>query len=212
MSVVAFPDGTTITASTAFTPPTLEVFFQRLTATILGFTPASDSDASVWTYVRVGWLQSGQPGFAITDDVVFVRCTESDDPFGKYRQKTYINTSDPTTITQQITYARVWDIHWTLYGPNCFDHARQIKDAMLAGNYCYTQLAQSNLFVVPDVPALYFTNDLFGGRWWPRTDLKMRINEFITETQTLPTIASVEVDVYTAPGSETTESTVIING
>ncbi len=204
MPTTTLPDGSTITTTTAFTPQTIAVFFQRLTASILGLTPASDSDSSVWSKVRLDWVQGGQPAFAITDDVCFVKAVESDDPFGRYRSKVYVPNANPLLISQELHYTRVWNIHWTTYGPNCFDRARQIKDGVLAANYSYELLTQSNLYVVPDVGPLHYAPENFQGRWWNRTDFFIPINEAIVETQTLTTIGSVEVDLNSEHGSVTT--------
>jgi hypothetical protein len=60
---------------------------QTLTINMLGITlqsPAVQNDP-VYTLVRIGWQERGQPSQFIKQDVAYVRCVEVDDPYNRQR-------------------------------------------------------------------------------------------------------------------------------
>ena len=84
MPSTTFPDGSTLVSS-ALAPAALNALLQTLTCQMLGIDPASD--ALAYSKVRLDWPTGGQPAFAITDDVAFLRTTEEDDQYNRIRDK-----------------------------------------------------------------------------------------------------------------------------
>src|SRR5689334_17392630 len=125
MPSTQFPNGQVLESS-AYSPDTLLAALQPLVTAALGILP---SDAAADTAVRLEWPQEGQPSWGIDEDICFLRATEEDDEYSKIRDVLRA-TNDIASIRQTITYSRTWRIHFTLYGPNCFDRARLITDAL----------------------------------------------------------------------------------
>lgn len=178
------------------TPKQIDKAMQAATLAMLSIDPASDPNA--YAEVRTSWPTTGQPGWKIDDDVCFLRCVEEDDEYNRIRDSE-LSSNDDTSVTETTTYTRVWRVFWVLYGKHSFDRARMIRSA-LQGQAIHDLLASSNLYFVPNPSAPQRVPELFGGQWWERTDFSARFNELVTETETIPTVASVEVIVNDASG------------
>lgn len=163
---------------------------------MLGINPSSDPLA--YSKVRLEWPTGGQPAFAITDDVAFLRTTEEDDQYNRIRDR-QVTPHDSASLTTTDTYTRVWRVDWTCYGPTSFDNARLLKSGMLL-DFSHGALAASNLYLVTDIPATTRAPELFQGQWWDRSDVHLRLNELVTETTTVASIATAEVRLYTVSG------------
>lgn len=188
MSTVTFLNGNTLTSS-ALTHQQVEQALQSLTTAILG--EGTDPNNAV----RISWPTGGAPGWEITDDVVFLRATISDDRVNRSRDRSQANPTDGS-LTETVTYIRVWKIDFLLYGPNGLDHATLIKSALLM-DWTQTALAASKLAIVLDVADPTRIPELFAGQWWERSDFSARFNELVTETTAVPAISSLEIDLYT---------------
>jgi hypothetical protein len=188
MSSTMFPNGQVLTSS-ALTQTQIENTFQVLTTEILG--EGTDPNSAV----RISWPTRGATGWEITDDVVFLRATISDDRVNRSRDRSHANPTDGS-LTETVTYIRVWKIDFLLYGPNSLDHARLIKSALFMA-WTQTTLAASNLAIVLDVADPRRMPELFEAEWWERSDFSARFNELVTEVGSVPAIASIEIDLYT---------------
>jgi hypothetical protein len=188
MSTVTFANGQTLNSS-ALTQTQIENTFQVLTTSILG--EGTDPNSAV----RISWPTGGAPGWDITDDVIFLKATITNDRVNRSRDRGHSNPSDGS-LTETVTYIRVWKIDFLLYGPNSLDHARLIKSALYM-DWTQTTLAASNMAVVLDVADPRRMPELFEGQWWERSDFSARFNELVTETTTVAAIASIEIDLYT---------------
>lgn len=186
------PQGTVITAivagvvymSNAATGATSEIVFVS--------SPASN------TAVRVSWQTSGSPAWTIGDDVLFFECVLVDDDYDKTLDE-WLTPNDDTTVTRTRAYTRVWNIHIVGRGPNAFDRVRLVKSALYL-DFVHDTLATSNLYLIPKLAASIRSPELFEGRWWEVTNQSFRMNEFVTETMNINTVASVEVIVEDSTG------------
>jgi hypothetical protein len=151
--------------------------------------------AKAWNLVRVGWQQQGEPAWKISEDVCIIRCVEKDDEYNRIRD---INTVEfNNSLTPLTQYTRVWDTFYTFYGPNSFDHARQVRSAL------YTQtgndlLVAANLYCVMDISAPRRVVEFYANQWWERVDFEASFNEAVQETITDPTVESVAISLYDA--------------
>lgn len=148
--------------------------------------------------IRFDWVTGGQPAFPITEDVCFIRCVEEDDEYNRIREVRRV-FNDPKTLTQSTSYTRVWRVHWTLYGPNSFDRARQLRSALFQQNP-KALLAESNLYLIPDQESPRRVPEVFASQWWERVDFSARFNELVIEVTTVPTVGEVEVLTNTQVG------------
>jgi hypothetical protein len=156
----------------------------QVDVTSVGPSPTTDR-------VRVSWPREGAPFQNAADDICYLRCVPVDDPYDKIRDE--IMLAGPGDLdTERWSYTRAWTIHWTLYGPNSFDRARAIKDALFLDYFC-DQLTIDGLFPVSDYPAPVRAPEEINGRWWERVDYQATVYEFCTATIEDQTVQSVEV-------------------
>ena len=195
--VVTFPNGQSL-LSGALTPAALSALLQTLTCQMLGLNPTSNTDPA-YAKVRLGWPTQGQPAWAITDDVCFLRVTEEDDPYNQIRDRKFLALS-PTSFQTIDTYTRAWRVNWACYGPTGFDNARLLKSALLGWDFAHDSLAGANLYLVPALPATTRAPELFQGQWWERADFSARLYELVTETVNVDSISTAEVLLYNATG------------
>jgi hypothetical protein len=196
MSTVTFPgDGTLV--SSANTPDTTVTFFQQIVAQQLGFDPVG-SPATAFKAVRVAWQQAGQPTYTVTDDVCILRATADDNEFSRARDNLY-QPRNSTSVTAAMGFTQTWTVHFVFYGPNAYDHARQVVSAMSLDLFVQ-QIEAANFYPVPDWRRPQYTKELFQGQWWPRADLDLKFNEEVLESITVSTAASVEVIIVKENG------------
>jgi hypothetical protein len=167
-------------------------------ATVSGSQSASVVDPNVWSKVRIGWQIQGQPGPAITNDTTIITAAPFDTDYSRMRDLTPSTSGD--TITETDVYTRAWKITFTQYGPDSVDQVRAIRSGLIKAQFAADYLAESNLYINPDIKEPICVPDNFQGQWWERADLVVEYNEQITETLTVGTVASVEVKVYTEDG------------
>lgn len=167
--------------------------------------PQFQNAANPNSAVRIGWQSFGQPAQKASEDVAYVRCYEVDDLMNKTRDMDYVN--GPTVFTQVVKYTRVWEVFWSVYGPNSFDNARQIR-TRLWDQDIHDLFAASQLYFVAEVSAPVRVPYEQDGQWWDRADLKVRFNEFVTELSTAQYVESVEIILETAAGVEVADFTV----
>jgi hypothetical protein len=188
-TVSTFGNGQVFTSS-ALTEDALNQILQALTVSVLGIDPATDPKA--YYKVRVAW--QGQPGWPVTDDICAIRLSETDDPFTRVRDRKYA-PNDSATLMLTDTFTRAWEASYSFYGPNGGDNARLLKSASTLDWFLNT-LKASLLAVVPIRRAVVRNPELYQGNWWNRHDYRFTLYEFITETLTVPSIASAEVILY----------------
>lgn len=166
--------------------------------------PTSPTDP-VYSQVRVGWQQQGQPAQEINEDVVYIREIEVDDQYNREKYKSnYSQTvgqdeAAVTTYYEQTNYTRVWEVFWEFVGPNSFDHARQVRSSLFS-QATHDIFAASQLYLVTNPAAPRRVPESRDGQWWERTDFSARFNEFVTEVAIAQSVVSAEVIVSTSGG------------
>ena len=168
----------------------LNIIFQTLTIQALDRDVSLPSSAYA---VRVSWPTTGAPAWKITEDVTFIRIIEADDKYNRQRENKFIglDTDNGTNLTR---YTRVMEVFWTLYGSTSFANAQAIRDRLFYQEY-HDILAQSNLYLIPDIVSPVRMPELFQGQWWERVDMSMRFNELIQRGLTIPYIKSAEITI-----------------
>jgi hypothetical protein len=168
-------------------------------ATASGSQNATVTDPLVWNTVRIGWQLSGQPGPDVLTDTITVRSTPIDTEFSRLRNSIGL-PPESTVITQQDVYTRTWSVHWELYGSDAILNAKLIQSALIKASFADALLSALNLYVNPNIKEPIRNPELFQGQWWERVDFDAEFNEEITETLTVNTVASVEVEIFTKDG------------
>ncbi len=199
--IITFPNGQVLT-SMALTPQAINVTLQTLTACMLGVDPASDPQA--YYKVRLEWPTQGQPGWRVDEDICFVRATEEDGAYNKIRDRR-LSYQDAATLGSTDTYTRIWRVTWAFYGPTGFDNARLVKSALMSLDFATETLAQMSLYLNTEIGATTRAPEKFQGQWWERTDLSVLMNELVTESLTVHSIASAEVILNSNDGGQLAE-------
>ena len=174
--------------SNALTLPAIQAVVQNLTLGMIGQIQSETSPV-----VRIQFPTQGAPFGEASDDLCYIRCTTVENPYDRIRYK-FMRAIEGTdeTVQEAQNYTRTWTVHWCLYGPNSTDNARMVKSALFQDYFCF-QLQESNLFPVSDYPAPIRAPELIDGQWFERVDYEAVMHEFVTETITYGTVASVEV-------------------
>jgi hypothetical protein len=192
-SSYTFSNGQTLTSS-ALTPDAMNKVLQALLMSVLGIDPATDSLA--YSKVRVAWV--AQPAPARGDDICAIRATEQDGPYCKIRDRKY-SVNDASSTLQTDTWTRLWEVLFSFYGPNAFEHARLFKSA-LTFRFTHDALLASALTAITGFAATTRAPDLRDGQWWERSDFKLQLYELVTETLVINNITSIEIRVYEETG------------
>jgi hypothetical protein len=169
-------------------------------ATASGATTVFVSDLKCGRLVRQSWPTNGMPAFGQQDNVSFVRCVEIDDWYNKVRDQSTDPIEDDdenATITQE--YTRVWEVFWELRGPTSAQRAALLKSAMQL-DFIRDSLAAFNLYLMPAIAAPVRAPELDDAGWWERVDLRMTFYEQVNEVTTMPTVTSVEIQVWNDQG------------
>lgn len=157
------------------------------------------SDPNTPSYVRIGWQIQGQPGPLIGNNTCFVRASSIDSEYTRLHDQIQLPAND-LNATMQDVYTRRWKVEWTFYGPDSVDQARIVQTGLIGVPYIESILNASSLYVDPSIEEPRGEPENFQGQWWDRADLAAEFNEQITETVSVGTVGSVEVEVYNASG------------
>lgn len=187
------PDGTVIVN----VGPGNQVFLSSPT-TESGMQTATVTDPAVFSKVRQGFQQQGQPGQPINGDTAYVRCIPIPAEYSQGRDFTQV--AGETTITLNDVFSRAWKTSFVFYGPNALDHARAIRSALIKIDLFSSILAVCNLYVNPNIEEPSRGPLEFQGQWWERVDLTVILNEQITESYVVNADASVDISLYTEAG------------
>ena len=125
-------------------------------------------------FIRWRYPESGAPDWKIGDDILFLYLSEADDDYSKQRDSLY--RAEDETVYRDTARTRVWDLQATAYGRRSYEIANLLKDG-----FFYEQvrrnLAQKDVFIVPNLPTCTRVPELFAGKWWDRWDIDLRFNE-----------------------------------
>jgi hypothetical protein len=172
--------------STGLTAQQMSVLWQNVVLQCLGITPSGPTDQQAYFNVRIDWPTAGQPAWAITDDIAFLRCAEVQDRYNTAHEVQPV-TQEPPTYPETTIYTRVWQTDFIFYGPNSFDRARQVK-ACLYQDFVHAILEASNLYLDTVIGTPRRTPELFQNQWWERTGFSARMNEQVTDVLVKPAI------------------------
>ena len=177
--------------STGLIDQQLAVVWQNIVLQCLGITPASPKDSTAYTQVRIDWPLPGQPAFSTSQDVCFLRVVEVQNAYNLVHEVQPVAVQ-AKTYPETTIYTRVWECGFIFYGPNSFDHARQVK-ACLYQDFVHDILSASNVYLDTAIGTPRRSPEMFQNQWWARTDFSVRMNEQVTDTLTKQTIQSDEV-------------------
>jgi len=199
-SGIPVPAGGQTLVSDALQLSEVNLLLVTITGIMLGY--ATDSE-TFFSKVRSIWAPQSQPAWEQGDDVCFVSAFLVDDPYDKLRNEQLVAVGD--NFQSVTAYHRVWEFAFDHYGPNSFDNARIIRDAIFM-DYFHGILGQGlyqnpgyGLFLTGELSAVIRAPEKFQGRYWERVHHSMRFNELVTSTVSpINSVVSVAVAVETA--------------
>jgi hypothetical protein len=180
----------------------IENLFWNVTTQMLGLDPALPANASK---VRIAWPTDGAPSWKITDDVVFIRIADADDPINVLRD-TDMTVLNADNANQATAYTRVVSVYFVCYGPNSFDNAFMIRNNLYKQKY-RDLLNVKSFYLIPQIGSPARRPELLSGQWWERSDLSANFNELIQFNETVPYIKSAVIPIATDDTTETIEVT-----
>lgn len=173
-----------------------EDLMQSVFCSILGW----ESD-ELKNNVRISWPEEGQPAWGITDNLVFLRCYEQDSSINKEREHTDEYQVSPDEFARDTKYSVLMAVDVIIYGPNSFENSRKIRDGIFTEEIKLI-LKQNDIYLLPKESQITpkRADEYFEGRWWRRTDMGLRFNERMIVSTTIPSINSIDVEVYEGEG------------
>lgn len=186
----------------------IENLFWRATMEMLGFDPSEYSDPDnppTFMPVRISWPTQGAPAWKIDQDIAFIRVGEEPDDMNIIRDTIYqaLNDDNASVDTAQ---TRVLKVHWLLYGPNSYNNAAIIRKRLFE-EQCRNLLSADQIYLVPEVATPRRAPELWGGRWWERTDVSASFNELLKFNSVVPYFKSADIAVKNSPAAGETETT-----
>lgn len=145
----------------------LEDLFWQMTVRICGEDFPPDK-------IRLTYQTDGQPGWAIDEDIVFIRLFEKEDEYAKQIDSVY--EAGRATVIKKSARTRVWEVQYVVYGSNANTNINKIKDGVFRQDV-KRLLSGSSVFLVPSLPPCRRVPELFAGQWWNRWDLSLTFNE-----------------------------------
>ena len=152
---------------------------------MLGLNPLLPATQSK---VRSTWTQPGQPGFLITDDIVFYKVITGGD---KYDQQVYVEQG---TTLYNANYTRVITLVMTAYGPSAPDNLERIRTCFIAG-FGTLNLKKARIFPVINPSNVVRMPELFEGQFWERADFSIIMYAEENTSLDIPEIVSTEITV-----------------
>lgn len=152
---------------------------------MLGLDPTLPATQSA---VRSTWIQLGQPGFLITDNVVFYRVMTGGDT---YDQKVYLTHG---AIDSVASYTRVITLILSAYGTNAPDSLERIRTCFIAG-FGTRNLNAAGIFPVINPASVIRAPELFEGQYWDRADFSIIMYAKEDTTVAIPAIEYAEITV-----------------
>lgn len=124
--------------------------------------------------IRFKYPVNGQVDWKIDENIVFINLSEKDDDYAKQIDSRYI--TEDGTVKRYMARTRVWNVNYTVYGPDAYDIVNQIKDGVFTQSI-HDLMSRNSVFLIPNLPSLIQANEMFAGKWWQRWDLTLNFNE-----------------------------------
>lgn len=145
-----------------------KLFWRMSTAATAGIITNPDK------FIRWRYPAEGAPDWRISDNILFLFLLEANDPYAQQRDSQYVSQNG--TVYRKTARTRVWDLQCIAYGPRAYDVVTALKDGTFYESV-KKLLGDSDVYLVPDLPAAMHAPELFAGQWWERWDITLRFNE-----------------------------------
>lgn len=112
---------------------------------------------------------------------------------------TTVKDESPVSLNRQTRYVRTLRILWQIYGDDGFEWADRMRIKLFSPDV-QSLLAAKGISLVTDVQEAQYVAEKVGQQWFRRYDLNADFNHLVTLEETVPTVASAEINVTDKKG------------
>lgn len=140
--------------------------------------------------VRRSWPVDGAPDWKITDNVVFMQCTEAaEDIMQPIDERWQASGRD---FLRESASTRTIQLRLNAYGSECYESLLKLRFELLRGR---PKLKKQKIYLIPGKDSIQYAPELFQGRWWKRADLTLYFNVLISVESVVKAIEEVNVTI-----------------
>ena len=140
--------------------------------------------------VRRSWPTDGGPDWKITDNVVFMQCTEAAEDIMQPIDERW--PSEGRDFLRESASTRTIQLRLNAYGPACYESLLKLRLELLRGR---PKLKKQKIYIIPGKDSIQYAPELFQGRWWKRADLTLYFNVLISVKSIVKAIEEVNVTI-----------------
>lgn len=140
--------------------------------------------------VRRFWPTDGGPDWKITDNVVFMQCTEAAEDIMQPIDERW--QSEGRDFLRESASTRTIQLRLNAYGPACYESLLKLRLELLRGR---PKLKKQKIYIIPGKDSIQYAPELFQGRWWKRADLTLYFNVLISVKSIVKAIEEVNVTI-----------------
>lgn len=140
--------------------------------------------------VRRSWPTDGGPDWKITDNVVFMQCTEAAEDIMQPIDERW--QSEGRDFLRESASTRTIQLRLNAYGPACYESLLKLRLELLRGR---PKLKKQKIYIIPGKDSIQYAPELFQGRWWKRADLALYFNVLISVKSIVKAIEEVNVTI-----------------
>lgn len=140
--------------------------------------------------VRRSWPTDGGPDWKITDNVVFMQCTEAAEDIMQPIDERW--QSEGRDFLRESASTRTIQLRLNAYGPACYESLLKLRFELLLGR---PKLKKQKIYIIPGKDSIQYAPELFQGRWWKRADLTLYFNVLISIKSIVKAIEEVNVTI-----------------
>mgnify|MGYP007079248644 FL=1 len=140
--------------------------------------------------VRRSWPTDGGPDWKITDNVVFMQCTEAAEDIMQPIDERW--QSEGRDFLRESASTRTIQLRLNAYGPACYESLLKLRLELLRGR---PKLKKQKIYIIPGKDSIQYAPELFQGCWWKRADLTLYFNVLISVKSIVKAIEEVNVTI-----------------
>ena len=140
--------------------------------------------------VRRSWPTDVGPDWKLTDNVVFMQCTEAAEDIMQPIDERW--QSEGRDFVRESASTRTIQLRLNAYGPACYESLLKLRLELLLGR---PKLKKQKIYIIPGKDSIQYAPELFQGRWWKRADLTLYFNVLISVESIVKAIEEVNVTI-----------------
>lgn len=140
--------------------------------------------------VRRSWPTDGGPDWKLSDNVVFMQCTEAAEDIMQPIDERW--QSEGRDFLRESASTRTIQLRLNAYGPACYESLLKLRLELLLGR---PKLKKQKIYIIPGKDSIQYAPELFQGRWWKRADLTLYFNVLISVESIVKAIEEVNVTI-----------------